>query len=549
MVETRTISGCDLHLELAGHRVRAGLETALREAVQSGRLAAGTRLPASRVLAADLGVARGTVTEAYAQLTAEGWLISRQGSGTRVASREATMPVAAGRQGLAARNGRRPRYSLLAGYPDLSAFPRTGWLAAARKSLSAAPSQALGYGDPRGLGELRVALAAYLARVRGVRASPDQIVICTGSTQGLALVSQVLRDRGVTTVGVEEYGHADSVRAITAAGLSPVPLNVDDAGADVSSAGDAGAMLLTPARQFPLGPVLSPERRAEAAGWAGDTGGLIIEDDYDGEFRYDRRPVGALQALAPEHVVYIGTASKALAPGLRLGWLVLPEPMADAVADAKAAAALHTGIFEQLTLAEFIGSGAYDRHVRRSRLAYQRRRDQLVATLARHAPRIALSATTGGLHAVATLPPGEDEQDVAARAAARNVAIETLGAYATGPHSRGPALVIGYAATPDHAYTTALARLCEALTSPSAPPANHDDTRRAVRHLVASAASLRGQGLMASRATPPGERPGSVATNGAGSAGGSPARSSGACFLRSAGMSGSTPPQHPRSRH
>ena len=251
---------------------------------------AGTLLPATRVLAADLGVGRGAVAEAYAQLTGEGWLTSRQGSGTRVAATEAAVPVAAVRHGLTSPEARRLRYNLLAGYPDLSAFPRAGWLAAARKALAAAPSQALGYGDPRGRGELRVALAAYLARVRGVRASPDQIVVCTGSTQGLALVSRVLADRGVTTVGVEEYSHPVLVRAVTAAGLSRRTLTVDDSGAAVGCAGDAGAILLTPAHQFPLGPALSPERRAEAARWAARTGGLIIEDDYDGEFRYDRQP-------------------------------------------------------------------------------------------------------------------------------------------------------------------------------------------------------------------------------------------------------------------
>jgi GntR family transcriptional regulator/MocR family aminotransferase len=469
-------SGCDLHLDLAGRRVRAGLEAALREAVQSGRLAAGTRLPATRVLAADLGVGRGTVAEVYAQLIGEGWLTSRQGSGTQVATTEAALPVPGPRHGSPLPDGRRLRYNLLAGHRDLSAFPRAGWLAAARKALAAAPSQALGYGDPRGRGELRVALAAYLSRARGVRASPDQIVVCTGSTQGLALVSQVLRDRGLATVGVEEYSHPVLVRAVTSSGLSLLTLSVDESGAAVGSASDAGAMLLTPAHQFPLGPALSPARRAEAARWAAHTGGLIIEDDYDGEFRYDRRPVGALQALAPEHVIYVGTASKALAPGLRLGWLVLPEPMVEAVAEAKACADLHTGSFEQLTLAEFIRSGAYDRHIRRSRLVYRARRDQLVAAFARHAPGIPITGIAAGFHAVATLPPGEDEHEAVGRAAASDVAVEGLGTYAIDHHSRGPALVIGYAAATDHAYITALARLGEAITSRPAGSASRART-------------------------------------------------------------------------
>jgi GntR family transcriptional regulator/MocR family aminotransferase len=222
-------------------------------------------------------------------------------------------------------------------------------------------------------------------------------------------------------------------------------------------------MLLTPAHQFPLGSVLSPRRRAEAARWAAGTGGLIIEDDYDGEFRYDRQPVGALQALAPEHVVYAGTASKTLAPGLRLGWLVLPGRLVDAVTDAKAQADAQTSSLEQLTLAEFIASGAYDRHVRRARLNYRRRRDRLIAELDRHVPGVRLTGIAAGLHAVVELPPGTSEREVIARAAAKGVAVEGLGGYALGDHARGPALVIGYATPPDHAYTTALARLTAAI--------------------------------------------------------------------------------------
>jgi GntR family transcriptional regulator/MocR family aminotransferase len=462
MGETWAISSVDLHLELAGHRVRAGLEAALREAVQARRLAPGTRLPSSRALAADLGIARNTVAEAYGQLVAEGWLTARQGSGTRVADAAVRPPErAAGAQpSPAARPG---RYDLRAGSPDLSAFPRAGWLSAARKALSGAPSQALGYGDPRGLPELRTVLAGYLARARGVRASPDRIVVCSGFTQGLALLCQVLPGTGVTGIAVEEYGQPGPARTLAASGLAPVPLGVDDGGAVLDPAPAAGAMLLTPAHQFPLGSVLSPQRRADAARWAAGTGGLIIEDDYDGEFRYDRQPVGALQALAPEHVVYAGTVSKTLAPGLRLGWLVLPGRLVDAVTDAKARADVQTSSLEQLTLAEFIASGAYDRHVRRARLNYRRRRDRLIAALARHAPDVRLTGIAAGLHAVVELPRGRPEDQVIAGAAARGVAVEGLGDYALRDHARGPALVIGYATPPDHAYTTALARLTAAI--------------------------------------------------------------------------------------
>ena len=462
MAKAWAISGVDLHVDLPGHRVRAGLEAALREAVQAGRLVPGTRLPSSRALAADLGIARNTVAEVYSQLIAEGWLTARQGSGTRVAEPAAVSPPTAA-------SARRPpetarvRYNLRPGAPDLSAFPRAGWLSAARKALTAAPSDALGYGDPRGLSALRTVLAAYLARTRGVRADPDRIVVCAGFTQGLALLCQVLPGAGVTRVALEEYGRPDPVTALTAVGLTPVMLGVDDRGAMVDQAAGAEAMLLTPAHQFPLGSVLSPRRRADAARWAAGNGGLIIEDDYDGEFRYDRQPVGALQALAPEHVVYAGTVSKTLAPGLRLGWLVLPAGLTGAVVAAKAQADAQTSSFEQLTLAEFITSGAYDRHIRRARLAYRRRRDRLVVALARHAPSVRVTGIAAGLHAVAELPPGQREDEVAARAAARGVAVDGLADYALRDHTRGPALAIGYATPPEHAFTTALARLTAAI--------------------------------------------------------------------------------------
>lgn len=501
MDKTWAISGVDLHLDLHGHRVRAGLEGALREAVQGGRLVPGTRLPSSRALAADLGIARNTVAEAYSQLIAEGWLTARQGSGTRVArtaaasasvstagsapgsapgstpgstggsasgstsasaAGSAAVPTAA--EGI--RPSPRPRrapYDLRPGFPDLSAFPRAGWLSAARKALSAAPNQALSYGDPRGRPELRTALAVYLARARGVRASPERIVVCSGFTQGLALLSQVLPDFGVSRIAVEEYGQPDPVTALAASGLAPIMLGVDDEGAVLGRAADAEAMLLTPAHQYPLGSVLSPQRRADAARWAADSGGLIIEDDYDGEFRYDRQPVGALQSLAPEHVVYAGTASKTLAPGLRLGWLVVPARLTDAVAEVKARTDGHTSGFEQLTLAEFIASGAYDRHIRRARLAYRRRRDRLIAALTSYAPSVRVTGIAAGLHAVAELPSGLSEDHVVARAADGNVALRGLGDYALGGHSRGPGVVIGYATPPEHAYTTALGRLIDVL--------------------------------------------------------------------------------------
>jgi GntR family transcriptional regulator/MocR family aminotransferase len=461
--KTWAISGLDLHLDVTGSRVRTGLEAALREAARSGRLLPGTRLPSSRALAADLGIARNTVADSYSQLVAEGWLAARPGSGTWVAERAGPPPAAPAAP--PAVQARRARYSLRTGVPDVSAFPRTGWLAAAKRALLAAPAHALSYGDPRGLPELRTALAGYLARSRGVAVTPDRVVVCAGFAQGLELLCEALRARGARALAAEGYGHRLHWRIAQNWGLAPVALPVDGGGAVVGELGAVQAVLLTPTHQFPLGVPLEPARRRQVADWAASSGGLIIEDDYDGELRYDRPAVGALQALAPEHVVYAGTASKSLAPGLRLGWLVLPAHLVDQVAELKGAAGRLSSSLDQLTLAEFIGSGAYDRQVRRARLAYRRRRDRLVAALRQDAPRVRVTGIAAGLHAVLRLPPGQREEDLVARGARHGLALEGLGAYSLGDHHARPALVVGYATPPGHAYTTAVARLCAVLAA------------------------------------------------------------------------------------
>src|SRR6516165_6872022 len=413
----------DLHLELPGTRIRLGLETALRDAVRTGRLVPGTRLPSSRALAADLGLARNTVAEVYSQLVAEGWLTARTGSGTTVAERRAAdlIPRPPARPDAVA-----PRYDLRPGVPDLSAFPGSAWLATARKVLAAAPRQLLDYPDPRGLPQLRAALAGYLARARGVAADPGRIVICAGFAHGLAVTCAALRSSGAATLAVEAYGHQTHRDLARAQGLRLRPVPVDGSGAVIGDADGADAVLLTPAHQFPLGVTLHPQRRREAARW----GGVVIEDDYDGEFRYDRQPVGALQALAPDHVIYAGTASKSLAPGLRLGWLVVPSRLLDAVtAQLDAAPATPSGL-EQLILAEFISSGGYDRHIRRARLAYRRRRDRLAAALRRQGLRV--TGIAAGLQAVLEFSRTSEERAVVNRASHHGVAIDGLEHYRAG---------------------------------------------------------------------------------------------------------------------
>ncbi|AMW12456.1 GntR family transcriptional regulator [Streptomyces qaidamensis] len=460
MAEPWATLGIDLHVEPAGPGLRRGLTDALREAVRSGRLAPDTRLPSSRTLAADLGIARNTVADAYADLVAEGWLTARQGSGTRVAAREVVPP-----SGTAPppRAPPRPAYDLRPGSPDLASFPRTAWLKAARRALTAAPHHALDYGDPRGRPELRVALAGYLSRARGVRTGPERIVVCAGFAHGLKLLGTALRARGARTVAVESYGLDVHWRILAASGLDTAPLPFDRLGTDPGALSEADALLLTPAHQFPMGVPLHRDRRTAVVDWARRTGGLVLEDDYDGEFRYDRQPVGALQGLDPDRVVHLGTASKSLAPGLRLAWMVLPPRLAEEVAAAKGGVDT-CGVLDQLTLAEFLTSGAYDRHLRATRLRYRRRRDALVAAVTARAPQARITGIAAGLHVLLRLPPGT-EQSVVQAANWRGLALHGLARYThpAAPAEPVDALVVGYGTPPDHAWSGALDALSAVL--------------------------------------------------------------------------------------
>ena len=467
-IDFLTRAGVDLHLDVKGSAVRAGLTEALRDAVRSGRLAPGSRLPSSRTLATDLGVARSTVTQCYADLIAEGWLVAQHGSGTRVATRaRATAVRSDTKEGPASR---RTMHGMEPGAAAWSEFPRTQWLAATRRALAAAPYDALGYGDPLGRIELRSALSDYLSRARGVRAVPDRILISSGFHHGLTMLARTLRMQGTQAVAVEAYG-LDLYRELLAdAGLANPPLVVDGSGArtdDLDRLDGVGAVLLTPAHQFPTGVALSPARRAAALDWARGTGGLILEDDYDGEYRYDRQPVGALQGLDPDRVVYLGTASKSLAPALRLAWMVLPERLVPRVAATKGPVDLASTL-EQLTLAEYIYSGAYDRHLRSRRQRYRRRRDELVAAVAAASPAVQVSGIAAGLQVVLLLPEGTGP--TALRASRhRGLIVSTMAEFRheqAGPHgaaSDHDALVVNIAAVSDSAWRSAVDALCRAL--------------------------------------------------------------------------------------
>jgi GntR family transcriptional regulator/MocR family aminotransferase len=462
----------DLHLDLArtpGSSLRARLERALREAVREGRLAAGMRLPSTRALAAELGVSRGVVVDAYAQLAAEGYLLTHRGGGTTVAGATAADSAAVTSTTAAATAGAAAiRHDLRPVLPALGGFPRTAWASALARVLRSAPDERLGYPDPAGVPELRETLAAYLGRVRGVRANAEQVIVTSGLRQGVGLVWAALAEAGARRVAVEHpgwHGMADTARD---AGLQVMYVPVDENGLIVKRLWSlrVDAVAVAPAHQYPSGAVLSPERRAALLVWARRSGGLIVEDDYDAEYRYDRQPIGSLQGLAPEHVAYGGSASKMLAPAVRLGWLVLPQRLVEPV---RARQHLRGGMpapLLALALADLIDRGELDRHLRRQRRRYAARRRALLDALATELPETRVRGAAAGLHAVLDLPAGVDEQAVLDAAAARGVALEGLG-------DAQPALVVGYGNLVEGAVGPAVRALAESIRECAVLPGRH----------------------------------------------------------------------------
>jgi GntR family transcriptional regulator/MocR family aminotransferase len=423
--------------------LRVQVEEALRGAIRSNRLAPGTRLPSSRALAIDLGVTRGVIVAAYDQLLAEGYLVSRHGSGT---------VVNATPQSTARTSAQRPEsvpviVHFRPGLPDLSLFPRAAWLRATRVALHTLPGDDLGYIDSRGLLPLRQAVADYLARVRGVSADADNVMICNGFGHGLSLVISVLRNSGNDVIAVEDPGYDGAREVIAFAGARHRGIAVDADGLVVDKLRRSGAraMVVTPAHQNPTGAVMSPARRTAAIAWARSVDGYIIEDDYDAEYRYDRHPTGALQGLDAERVIYCGTTSKSLAPGLRLGWLVLPRDLVEPIVAARRATDLTTSSVLQATFAAFLTHGDLDRHLRRTRRIYRERRDTLIAALARWLPDAVPSGASAGLQVLVTLPPDIDERVLADLALDAGVRVHPLHTYRVRERvDHPPGLVLGY---------------------------------------------------------------------------------------------------------
>ncbi|MCM4081460.1 MocR-like pyridoxine biosynthesis transcription factor PdxR [Paractinoplanes hotanensis] len=460
------ISGSDfLQLRPAEAPVK-GLTTwladGLRLAVSHGRLAPGTRLPATRLLASELRISRGVVVDAYQRLIDEGLAQARTGAGTTIVAHPHLRDAPSDRR-RSLDTLRLPLppadgidVDLSPGVPDLAAFPRTAWLRAERAVLDEITAADLGYGDPGGTPRLRAELAGWLARTRGVRAEPDDVIVVNGVAQALALLAQTLETR---TVAVEDPGSRGARDQLAHWGVRPEPVPVDAEGLVVDALTQA-AVVLTPAHQFPTGVVLGPARRRALLTWAA-AGGTIIEDDYDAEHRYDRAPVAALQGSAPDQVAYAGSVSKSLAPGMRLGWLIAPRRMQPALLTAKHDSDLGNPALPQLVLARLLATGDYERHLRNVRNRQRRRRDALLAALRVHLPRARVTGVAAGLHLLIMLDGDEPDTRTAERAAKHGVLVHPLSWHRMTPGP--PGLVLGYAANPPDRLAEAARRLGQVM--------------------------------------------------------------------------------------
>jgi GntR family transcriptional regulator / MocR family aminotransferase len=440
------------------------IEDQMRRAIRDGSLKAGARVPSTRDLARQLGVSRRIVVDAYSQLAAEGYLVLRQGARPKVSEaalpRE-TSPEEAGLSPPVARFDFRP------GAPDVSSFPRAAWQRSLRDAVGAITDADLLYGDPAGMAELRLALAEYLGRVRGVVADPSRVVITSGYSQAQGIVCRVLQARGARRIALENPSHPEQRRITAATGLEIVPVGVDERGMKVEELQrtEADAVILTPAHQHPTGVVLAGDRRQALLAWLRKRDAIAIEDDYDAEYRYDRAAVGALQGLDPDRVVYAGTVSKTLAPGLRLGWLAVPAQLLDPVIDGKALADWGTPRIEQLALATFLARGELDRHLRRMRVEYRRRRDLMVDEIEKALPDAKVRGVAAGLHVPVELPNEWDEAAILEAARARDIALVAMGPSWIGSSGGPPTLLVGYGQIPEPVIRTAVDELADAVHS------------------------------------------------------------------------------------
>lgn len=420
------------------------IEDQLREKIRANILRPGAGLPSTRDLALQLGVSRPIVVNAYAQLAAEGYLVMRQGARPHVAEGTKTRRLPATVTPVISTE---PLYDFRPGVPDLSAFPRGAWLRSLKEALRTMTDAELGYTDPRGTDVLRVALSDYLGRVRGVVSDPARVIVTSGWAQGRTLLCRALAAAGAKRLAVEDPCYAEAYEPIADTGLKLVPIPVDGGGISVEALDRANpdAVVVTPAHQYPSGVVLSGDRRAALVSWLRKRDAIAIEDDYDAEYRYDRAPVGALQALDPDRIAYAGTASKTLAPALRLGWLVVPPRLLKRVSYQQELVDFGGPRIEQHAFADFLVRGELDRHLRRMRARYRARRDALVDAIARELPEAEVGGIAAGLHVAVSLPEGYDETRIRDAALKRGVGLGVMSAYQIAARGGPPTLIMGYA--------------------------------------------------------------------------------------------------------
>ena len=466
-----------------GRGMRDRLEHALRAAIQARRLVAGVRLPPTRELAADLGVSRGVVVAAYTNLIADGYLEAQQGAGTRVRAgaqpRSRQLPLERPRydpdvdfpDAHRLRDGT-PSIRMFGGLPDPALFPRAQWMRHYRAALTEVPDRELTYPEPPGATALRDALVAYLGRVRGVMTARDQLLVCSGITQGLTLVCRALRRRGMRRIAVEDPCFGPHRAAIAMTGLEPVPVAVDSGGLDVSQlvSAEVGAVLVVPAHSYPTGAALDGPRRRELIRWACERGRVILEDDYDAEFRYSHAPIGALQGHGPDHIVYLGSASKTFTPALRLGWVAAPASLIKAITREKRVDDLGSSLIDQLAFARFLDCGDFSRFLRRVHPIYRARRDAALEALAHLMPEAHCTGTHAGLHLHVTLPEDVDEQALARVAHEHGVLLEHAAAHWANPEIAPPSIVVGYGAFPETTMRRIIGVLATALAASRSRP-------------------------------------------------------------------------------
>ena len=452
----------DVEIEFrAGVPLGRQLEDVLRVAIRSGRLGPGSVLPPSRDLADELGISRGVVVDSYSQLTAEGYLSAKRGSGTRVAEvpasgapprRQASPPPAF-------------RYDLRPGQADFHAFPRARWKAMLVRAAQDLPDVQLTYADYRGVAELRNAIAEYMARMRGVAVEPEHAVICCSTSHAMAVLWHVLRRRGARRVAIEDPGYRWQQLTVELAGLEAVPVRVDADGLVVEdlAAADVDAVVTTPAHHYPTGVVMTAERRSALIAWARERQALIVEDDYDVEYRFGRHPMASLQGLAPDLVAFTGTASKTLAPALRIAWVVPPSHLIDEVENVLLVTGVTPPTLDQIAMASFIEDAALERHLRSMRQRYRAKRDVLIGALGRFLPEVRISGIAGGLHLLAWLPDGADERETATRARQSGVGVHELHRHCTTHAPSPPALLLGFALPSESELVTATRLLAEAI--------------------------------------------------------------------------------------